>query len=65
MMSQRRIIFDKDSIESADRFSKCFDGLPDEFLGELLTMPSGMTALATSRFEVIRGSRSMKCTAAV
>jgi uncharacterized damage-inducible protein DinB len=41
--------------ESGDRFSKWVEGLSDEFLGERVTMPPGMTPLTKSRFEMILG----------
>jgi len=41
--------------ESGDRFSKWLDGLSDEFLGERVAMPPGMTPSTKSRFEMILG----------
>jgi len=41
--------------DSGDRFSKWLEGLSDEFLGERVTMPPGMTPPAKSRFEMILG----------
>jgi uncharacterized damage-inducible protein DinB len=41
--------------ESGDRFSNWLDGLSDEFLGERVTMPAGMTPPSKSRFEMILG----------
>jgi len=41
--------------ESGDRFSKWLEGLSDEFLGERVTMPPGMTPPTKSRFEMILG----------
>lgn len=41
--------------ESGDRFSNWLEGLSDEFLGERVTMPPGMTPPTKSRFEMILG----------
>lgn len=41
--------------ESGDRFSKWLESLSDEFLGERVTMPAGMTPPTKSRFEMILG----------
>jgi uncharacterized damage-inducible protein DinB len=41
--------------ESGDRFSGWLEGLSDEFLGETVTMPPGMTPATKSRFEMILG----------
>jgi len=41
--------------ESGDRFSHWVEGLTDEFLGESVTLPPGMTPPSKSRFEMILG----------
>jgi uncharacterized damage-inducible protein DinB len=41
--------------ESGDRFSTWLDSLSDEFLGERVSMPPGMTPPTKSRFEMILG----------
>jgi uncharacterized damage-inducible protein DinB len=41
--------------ESGDRFSQWLEGLSDDFLGERVTMPPGMTPPSKSRFEMILG----------
>ena len=41
--------------EAGDRFAKWLDGLSDEFLGEQVSMPPGMTPPAKTRFEMILG----------
>jgi hypothetical protein len=41
--------------EGGDRFSKWLDGLSDEFLGERVTFPAGMTPPSKTRFEMILG----------
>ncbi len=38
-----------------DRFAKWLDGLSDDFLGQSVTMPTGMTPASKSRFEMILG----------
>jgi uncharacterized damage-inducible protein DinB len=40
---------------AGDRFAGWLDGLSDEFLGESVTMPPGMTPPSKSRFEMILG----------
>jgi uncharacterized damage-inducible protein DinB len=41
--------------ESGDRFSTWLDSLSDEFLGERVSLPPGMTPPTKSRFEMILG----------
>ena len=41
--------------ESGDRFSKWLEGLSEEFLGEGVTMPAGMTPAVKTRFEMLLG----------
>lgn len=41
--------------ESGDRFAGWLDGLSDEFLGERVSMPPGMTPPSKTRFEMILG----------
>ncbi|HLJ51077.1 MAG TPA: DinB family protein [Bryobacteraceae bacterium] len=41
--------------EEGDRFGQWLAGLTDEFLGEQLTLPPGMTPASKSRFEMILG----------
>jgi uncharacterized damage-inducible protein DinB len=41
--------------ESGERFAKWLDGLSDEFLGERVTMPAGMTPASRTRFEMLLG----------
>jgi uncharacterized damage-inducible protein DinB len=41
--------------ESGDRFAKWLDSLSDEFLGERVTMPPGMTPASRTRFEMLLG----------
>ena len=41
--------------EEGDRFAKWLDGLSDDFLGESVAMPPGMTPASKSRFEMILG----------
>jgi uncharacterized damage-inducible protein DinB len=41
--------------EAGDRFSGWVEGLSDEFLGESVAMPPGMTPAVKSRFEMILG----------
>ena len=41
--------------ESGERFEKWLSGLSDEFLGERVTLPPGMTPPSKTRFEMILG----------
>ncbi|SPE24270.1 DinB family protein [Candidatus Sulfopaludibacter sp. SbA3] len=41
--------------ESGERFAHWLDGLSNEFLGETVAMPPGMTPATKSRFEMILG----------
>jgi uncharacterized damage-inducible protein DinB len=41
--------------EEGDRFAKALAGFSDEFLGERVTMPQGMTPTSRSRFEMLLG----------
>lgn len=41
--------------EGGERFAKWLDGLPDEFLGERVAFPAGMTPANKTRFEMILG----------
>jgi uncharacterized damage-inducible protein DinB len=41
--------------EEGDRFARWLDGLSDEFLGERVSMPAGMTPPSKARFEMIMG----------
>jgi uncharacterized damage-inducible protein DinB len=41
--------------EDGDRFGKWLDTLPDDFLGERVAYPAGMTPPSKSRFEMILG----------
>ena len=41
--------------DDGDRFAKWLDGLSDDFLGEQIAYPAGMTPPSKSRFEMILG----------
>jgi uncharacterized damage-inducible protein DinB len=41
--------------ENGDEFAKWLEGLSDEFLGERVSMPPGMTPASKTRFEMILG----------
>jgi uncharacterized damage-inducible protein DinB len=41
--------------EEGDRFAGWMEGLSDDFLGERVSMPSGMTPASRTRFEMILG----------
>ena len=41
--------------DDGDRFAKWLDGLSDDFLGESIAYPAGMTPPSKSRFEMILG----------
>jgi uncharacterized damage-inducible protein DinB len=41
--------------EEGDRFAKALAGFPDEFLGERVAMPPGMTPTSRTRFEMLLG----------
>src|ERR1039457_6991476 len=41
--------------ESGDRFAKWLESLSDDFLGESVAMPAGMTPASKTRFEMILG----------
>lgn len=43
--------------EGGDRFSRLLDGASEEFLGERVTYPQGMTPPAKSRFEMLMSAK--------
>jgi uncharacterized damage-inducible protein DinB len=43
--------------EGGDRFSNWMEGLSDEFLGERVTLPAGMTPPTKTRFEMLLGAK--------
>ena len=43
--------------ESGDSFSGWLESLSDEFLGEVVTFPAGMTPATKSRFEMLMGAK--------
>jgi len=41
--------------DEGDRFAKAFEGFSDDFLGERVAMPPGMTPASKTRFEMLLG----------